>query len=186
MCFPTGREGWGERSSWKLGRQPGALAWNANCLTTLATPLCFDPAKVTGLSCSSYCPLLQECLLNLFVPPGWRECRSQPNPPLSRLSILGSFEFSSLLAFWLYSHLPTFKRFSQQISQMYLCIDWGILCWIIAVKWLELQAERLKGSLTPPFLWYHWSMLSKWSLNISKNPWNCYLNSYVFQVQHRK
>ena len=109
---------------------------NAGCQTTVAAPLCFVAVQVNGLTCSSYCPLLQECSLNLFAPPGSSECQPQPDSSFlwvetcSELLAAGlcPWLLLALLANLVHSYLPTFRCFNECISQTCLFIEQGVLC----------------------------------------------------------
>lgn len=117
--------------------------WNADCQTTVASPLCASSLPRSLGSATVHFPLLQECSLNFFAPPSEGSTRGNLIPPLSGLShtvcsllqgyIHCSYQLFSLLTSTDLSHLPTI-RFNAPICQMCLCVEQEILCLIIAVQ----------------------------------------------------
>lgn len=130
----------GSTASFERVRGGGQAPWlcfsacSDGCQTTAAAPVCSVSAPVTGFSSSMYLPLRQGCALYLSVLQVFREHTLQAD-----FSLLLRPRLSSRLCLWhpsllfsmpppVCSALPTFRCFSAQITQMYLCVEQGILC----------------------------------------------------------
>lgn len=95
----------------------------------------------TGMCIASACfsQLMSVPATTWFLPsPGWALQWIRCVPDLSG--------FFSLLTILVHSHLPTFRCFNVQISHMCLCIEQGILCWMVAVQITE--TSRGQGELS--------------------------------------
>lgn len=145
------------------------------CLATVATrhlwlhlPMCSVSTPVTWLSLTTHWPLWQEsslCLFSLWaqeVPIIWflpfsSELWAASMAPIS--AILHSL----LLA---HSYMLTFRCFNAGISQMCLCAEHGILCWIIAAQIIVTSRGATRGTSynTIPLMSFSWHFIFVFSL----------------------
>lgn len=131
------------------------LSLNTNHPKATAESLCCVLALISWLSLSLHCSLLQECLLSLSAPPGWRKCCLQlayssvwAEPAVSSWlpgCICSPPEPSSLLASPICSLLSTFRCSNVQISQASLYVEQGILCRVIDIQLVEISVGKTKG-----------------------------------------
>lgn len=117
------------------------------------------PSWISGLSFSSYYTLIQECPVIHFSSLGWRQHYVQWDSSLQAEHCWSSgcraLSLVLLSSSFFCSHLSTFKYLHVWISQAYLCIEQGILYWVIAVQIVETLMERPRVSLTLPLFSFH-------------------------------
>lgn len=130
--------GWGEGSGWVSASGASFVWWwwFAGCCYPLyysSAPdpeLSFNVYQPPGLIADSDPPVCSEVLspdpllLSHLLGLQWAQdcvCGSHLCPSACHISSDGS-------------NMPTFRCFNVKISQTCLCVEWGLLCWIIAIR----------------------------------------------------